>query len=318
VGPVSAQAIQASRGVTGSELMKWTSSWGTKEWFDDKVKHATDGSDEWGNQWRGSQQLRYTSCLSMIQHILSANQKLNILDIGCGLGDLTARLCQDNPQHAAFGVDITEKAVLSGARHYPCVSFSIGALPDLAFRDDKFDLVLCLEVIYYLKDEDRVKAINGIKRVLKEDGYVLLSSTLTRDERYLDEDVVVSELKDDFDIEGIYYEYGNYYEIPLCRLIRRMDKASQLLTMDSVRSDRVSLTREHDETIHTLLRLRELKFMKRIMINLIDVVSPIIRLVLKAQLPTILMSSMVKWLSPDSGKQRITILGKKINGCRGV
>jgi hypothetical protein len=47
------------------------------------------------------------------------------------------------------------------------------------------------------------------------------------------------------------------------------------------------------------------------MIHLIDVTSPMIRYVLAAKLPTLLLSGIVKWLSPDSGKNRITILGKR-------
>jgi ubiquinone/menaquinone biosynthesis C-methylase UbiE len=238
------------------------SVWGTKGWFEDKFKNAADGYDEWGHQWRGSQQLRYASCLSMIQHILSAKQKLNILDIGCGLGDLTARLGQSNPQHAVFGVDITENAVKWGARHYPDVRFSMGALPKLSFHDRKFDLVLCLDVIYYLNDEDRIKAVHHINRVLKKDGYVLLSSMLSRDGRYLDEHVVINELKDAFSIEAIHYEYRNYYEIPLSRLIRRMDKARKLLLIDSVDSEQVHSTRKNDGTIRILMRLRNVRFMR--------------------------------------------------------
>ena len=290
--------------------------WGTKEWFEDKFKNAAHGYDEWGNQWRGSQQLRYVSCLGMIQHILPADRKRNILDIGCGLGDLTARLCQGNPQHAVFGVDLSENAVKWGARHYPCVKFSIGALPELSFHDHKFDLVLCLEMIYYLSDEDRIKAIHHIIRVLKDDGYILLSSTLSRDGRYLDEYVVTDELKNIFSIEDIRYEYRNYYETHLGRLIRRMDKSRQLLTMDRTDSESVNVTSEHDEKKHILLRLRERKLVKHVMIHLIDVTLPILRYALKAKLPTVLISGVVKWLYPDSGKKRITILGKKINGCR--
>ena len=151
----------------------------------------------------------------MIQPIVPIHQKLNILDIGCGLGDLTARLCQGNPQHAVFGVDLSENAVKWGSRHYPSVRFSIGALPELSF-----------------------------------------------------------------------------------------------MITNSIR------TSEYDGQVKILLRLRELKLMKHTMVHLIDVTSPIIRYLLKAKLPTILISSVVKWLYPECGKKRITILGKKMNGCQ--
>lgn len=84
-----------------------------------------------------------------------------VLDVGCGAGNLLAKL----PPCRAFGVDV-EPAILRGG-----VAGDAEALP---FHDASFDVVFCSEVIEHVPDPDRLVA--ELRRVLHPGGSAVVST----------------------------------------------------------------------------------------------------------------------------------------------
>jgi ubiquinone/menaquinone biosynthesis C-methylase UbiE len=103
---------------------------------------------------------------------------VDILDLGCGSGEITRRLAQRYPQARLVGVDILESnlahARSANAAFGGRVRFAQGDAFALAFDDRSFDLVVCRHLSQAVPDFPRVLA--QMDRVLKRGGWVHLLS----------------------------------------------------------------------------------------------------------------------------------------------
>ena len=99
-----------------------------------------------------------------------------VLDVGCGTGELTARLAAKFPGASFVGVDLEEphlerartRCATFGAR----VRFEVADALALPYGDAAFDYVVCRHVIQAVPDPARVLA--EIRRVLRPGGRVHL------------------------------------------------------------------------------------------------------------------------------------------------
>ncbi|MCP4020437.1 MAG: methyltransferase domain-containing protein [Desulfobacteraceae bacterium] len=100
----------------------------------------------------------------------SKTKSKSILDIGCGTGLMTRQLAKENE---VWGVDISGGLlqVAAGEGLKP-VRSSADALP---FKDDDFDLVVCMGVLPYYADPEKILA--QICRVVKPGGKMIVTST---------------------------------------------------------------------------------------------------------------------------------------------
>lgn len=96
------------------------------------------------------------------------------LDIGCGPGVLAAELV--DRRYDYYGVDIAQKMIDVCRARFPQIDparFAVGRIQDLKFADRFFDLILCIGVVEYLKDD--AEAIREMARVLKPGGTAIIS-----------------------------------------------------------------------------------------------------------------------------------------------
>ena len=94
-----------------------------------------------------------------------------VLDVGCGEGFTLLRLKKENIGHKLSGIDNSEQAIAYANKNYPDIEIKKGDVYKLPYKDNSFDLVLCMEVLEHL-DEPLV-ALEELRRVTKK--YVLLS-----------------------------------------------------------------------------------------------------------------------------------------------
>ncbi len=98
----------------------------------------------------------------------------SILDVGCGegfMGHFLARQRDAGWAKRYLGVDGSEQALQVARKLNPQSSFFCMALPRLGFKENCFDLVLCLEVLEHLPDP--VPALAELHRVSSQ--YCLIS-----------------------------------------------------------------------------------------------------------------------------------------------
>jgi SAM-dependent methyltransferase len=95
-----------------------------------------------------------------------------VLDVGCGTGEIIARLAAAYPRASFAGIDLEqphlERAAARCAAFGPRVRFQSGDALDLPFDDASFDLVVCRHVLQAVPDPARV--LSEIQRVLRPGG----------------------------------------------------------------------------------------------------------------------------------------------------
>ena len=102
-----------------------------------------------------------------------------VLDVGCGNGRFGHFLQQHHPVTRYVGVDFTVELLAKGAEMLPNATF----LPRDMSRADcldglgAFDLVVCLAAMHHLPGrENRVRLLQGMRRVLLPGGRIILSN----------------------------------------------------------------------------------------------------------------------------------------------
>lgn len=97
-----------------------------------------------------------------------------LLDAGCGTG-YGSRLLADGGAREVIGVDVARAPLEVATPGMPeSVRLQAGDLGKLEFEDDKFELIVCFEVIEYL--EDPLTVLDELVRVLTPGGLLLVSA----------------------------------------------------------------------------------------------------------------------------------------------
>jgi ubiquinone/menaquinone biosynthesis C-methylase UbiE len=94
----------------------------------------------------------------------------NLLEVGCGEGDLLAHLAALRPAECV-GTDVSERILEEARRRHPTLRFERHDAAALGFPDSSFDLVVACEVLEHLSEPRR--ALSEIARVAR--GPVILS-----------------------------------------------------------------------------------------------------------------------------------------------
>ncbi len=186
----------------------------TKEYFEELY----DTSDEpWGISYRSSQQYRYKFCLQLLKRFSARYE--SVLDIGCSQGQFTVLLKDVASKITA--IDISERAIQRAKKQYgeyENIKFEVGGLPLLPYNNNSFNLITALEVLYYLEKEERKRALGEIKRVLKNDGFLLLSVKINKPP-YFQMDEFYDLVDNFFRIDKVEYNYGRIYSFFERRLL---------------------------------------------------------------------------------------------------
>ena len=100
-------------------------------------------------------------------------ENLNILEIGCGTGHLSALFARNFPNAKVFATDIENRLLIDAPRN---LGFDIvppaGEFP---FEDYVFDLIILNQVLEHVIPKDRDPLFEEICRLLKKEGHIWLA-----------------------------------------------------------------------------------------------------------------------------------------------
>lgn len=121
---------------------------------------------------------------------------LKALDVGCGTGGVAIRIAQAVPESSVIGIDIFQ-GVSGSSPEQPRfnaaaenvedrVAFQEGNLLAIPFPENSFDIVTAGSVLHEIKgDENKLKALNEIWRVLKPSGKFITVEIVRNRRMYL-------------------------------------------------------------------------------------------------------------------------------------
>jgi ubiquinone/menaquinone biosynthesis C-methylase UbiE len=107
-----------------------------------------------------------------------------VLDVGCAKGFLVKDLMLACPGLEAFGIDISEYALMHcepevvGRLH-------LGSGDKLPFPDNSFDAVISLNTIHNFERQDAIRAVREVERLAPGRGFIQVDSYHTPEQREL-------------------------------------------------------------------------------------------------------------------------------------
>lgn len=103
-----------------------------------------------------------------------AKEGEKILDLACGSGQWLEFFKKKKIIY--FGIDFSEKLIEIAKKRYPKSNFLVGNVTKLPFADEFFDKVYAIALFHHLPSKKlRSQVLNEIKRVLKKDGFLILT-----------------------------------------------------------------------------------------------------------------------------------------------
>lgn len=96
------------------------------------------------------------------------HDKKRALDIGCSGGRYTAALISKSID--AVGIDTAIKPLLYASKRIHDAHFTCASATDLPFKNETFDLVICIELFHHFTDEVLKKSLKHIGEVTKPQG----------------------------------------------------------------------------------------------------------------------------------------------------
>lgn len=116
----------------------------------------------------------YWGYLNLILEIAGDISGKKVLDAGCGDGRFSAELTKQGAD--VTGVDLSEKALNFAKIFLSNGNFLQAGIESLPFPDKIFDFIFFIETLEHIPPENIPAVIAELKRVLKDDGTVLIST----------------------------------------------------------------------------------------------------------------------------------------------
>ena len=112
--------------------------------------------------------------MKKIESHFHTSQGLNVLDVGCGIGEWGLYFEENGFNYT--GIDISITAIKYAKEHYNlnCIQGSIKDL-DTLFQDKKFDIIFFSEVFEHLDREQKKEALSKIKEKMNENGLLIIT-----------------------------------------------------------------------------------------------------------------------------------------------
>lgn len=170
--------------------------------------------------------------VNKILEYLPEKRDLHILDIGCGNGKMLGYL-QKKTGAFIHGFDYSHRAVHTAQKQYPEKSdFRIGAIGEIVYPDNCFDVVISMDSIYFAKD--MASFVAQIWRWLRKDG-IFFCAYQEGDVMPKTENEETTEMAKAFRENGIDFEVSNI-TAECYKLLKRKREAALFLQTEFFQS----------------------------------------------------------------------------------
>jgi SAM-dependent methyltransferase len=151
--------------------------------FEEFYKNVDDPWDQTSNDSEMAEYYKY-SRKRLIECILLLNRHNSIIEIGCGLGNVTNIIKSNFEQSSVTGFDISKTAIQKSKLKYNNIEFFIKDIASLNFNYDRYaDVVILSQMLWYvLYDIDIV--IKNIFSILNKNGFMIIQMAFLNNQNY--------------------------------------------------------------------------------------------------------------------------------------
>ncbi len=161
----------------------------------------------------------------------------NILEIGCGPGNITKHLLSKRPDFEIFGIDISTNMIELSRRNNPQASFAIMDIRKISELKMKYDGIVCGFCLPYLSQTDSEKLIYDANNLLNENGLLYIS--------FVEGDTCKSDFQVNSNGYRIYFYYHNLNKLE-AQLLENSFEKLKIFKVDYKKSEK-----EHE--VHIVL-----------------------------------------------------------------
>jgi ubiquinone/menaquinone biosynthesis C-methylase UbiE len=137
--------------------------------YDDAVNRAISFS---GQKVESFTRAKAHDLLRTIVSHFEQPRQLNLLDVGCGIGNYHPFLTP--VVGTVSGVDVSGACITKAQERNPAVSYSIYDGDRLPYPDGKFDVTFCVCVIHHVPPDRWQQFINQMRRVTRAGGLIVV------------------------------------------------------------------------------------------------------------------------------------------------
>jgi ubiquinone/menaquinone biosynthesis C-methylase UbiE len=119
-------------------------------------------------------QRRIKCTIELVRKVTNGMSRVQLLDIGCGEGHITAGIKKEFPHFDIIGTDASITACRNGKKKYPEVKFMVADAYHLPCPDEYFDIIVLNNIWEHVPDPLRL--LSGVRRILRENGKVVIST----------------------------------------------------------------------------------------------------------------------------------------------
>jgi ubiquinone/menaquinone biosynthesis C-methylase UbiE len=108
---------------------------------------------------------------------LIPNKKINLLNVGCGSGDLENVVFKRKGRNSFnwYGLDISLKSIATCRREFSEAVFDVGDIRNLKYEKNFFDVVILMEILEHIAPKDLFKSLSEVNKVMKKNGLLIVT-----------------------------------------------------------------------------------------------------------------------------------------------
>jgi len=113
------------------------------------------------------------------------NQRIRVLDVACGTGELLRQMVKTHPEVEFSGIDLSPPYLKTALRRHPeleKVNLLCANAEELPYRDNYFDALTCVYLMHELPSDARRRVFSEMLRVLKPGGLLIVQDSVQKGE----------------------------------------------------------------------------------------------------------------------------------------
>src|SRR4030042_13109 len=138
------------------------------------MKNALEKNKEYSDNY--VQKIEGLEIPELIKKIIKDSK--NILDLGCGYGQILQAIKEEYPKKNLTGVEISPVRIDFLNKKIPNCKFLCKDVCDTKLKDKSFDLIISTQVIEHLEDDKEL--VNEMLRLCKKKGYIYVTSVIKK------------------------------------------------------------------------------------------------------------------------------------------